>query len=176
MVLVSSSFMSELFLTKPQHFTPQGSREECVGLCVCGVHVHACSPCGQQELTISTPQIGAHTISTLSLLSSHTPLTIHQLPITRVCAVKHTHTPFLFQDTYCSCVPCSHCCLVMNVCSLSAAQEGVFQRVCVPTAHNRYQSWTINCVCVLEEGVVVPPGSPLEPESQFSEHLKIALY
>lgn len=43
------------------------------------------SPCGEQEHTISTPQISAHTVSLLS----YTPVTIHQFAIT------HTHTPFL---------------------------------------------------------------------------------
>lgn len=41
------------------------------------------SPCGEQEHTISTPQISAHTVSLLS----YTPVTIHQFAI--------THTPFL---------------------------------------------------------------------------------
>lgn len=50
------------------------------------------SPSGEQELTISAPQISAHTVSMLSLLSSHTPVNIQQYAVTTLCAVKHTHT------------------------------------------------------------------------------------
>lgn len=55
-------------------------------------------PSVKQELTISTPQIRARTVSMISLLSSHTPVTAQQLAITTLGAVIHTpmqHTPLL---------------------------------------------------------------------------------
>lgn len=48
-----------------------------------GGGVFVFSPCGEQEHTISTPQISAHTVSLLS----YTPVTIHQF--------AKSHTPFL---------------------------------------------------------------------------------
>lgn len=60
------------------------------------------SPSGKRELTISTPQISAHTVSNLSLLSSHTPVTIQQYAITTLSAVKHTHTHIQHTPSLCS--------------------------------------------------------------------------
>lgn len=79
-----SSEISVLSVLKPVCFIPRNSGEV---RCVC-----VCSPSGEHKLTISTPQISAHTVSMLSLLSSHTPVTTQQLEITLCC---ETHTPVL---------------------------------------------------------------------------------
>lgn len=99
------------------------------------------SPCGEQEHTISTPQISAHTVSLLS----YTPVTIHQFAI--------THTPFL-------CPPAAT--VVYALCpdeSLSTAfhcgatpgRQSVCVCVCrlcvffLPPAWSDHQPWTMNC-------------------------------
>lgn len=116
-------------------------------VCVSSLHnskrrsVFVFSPCGEQEHTISTPQISAHTVSLLS----YTPVTIHQFAI--------THTPFL-------CPPAAT--VVYALCpdeSLSTAfhcgatpgRQSVCVCVCrlcvffLPPAWSDHQPWTMNC-------------------------------
>ena len=144
------------------------------------------SPCGEQEHTISTPQISAHTVSLLS----YTPVTIHQFAITHT----HTHPSFVPLQP-----PLFMPCLLMKVCPLHfivARLQGGRVCVCVcrlcvfflPPACSDHQPWTMNCSDKLSvsrsakwsqsvwqtylkswRATFVPPVSPLNLTS-FVEH------
>lgn len=91
-----------------------------VCLCLCAfVCVLSLRPIRANSLhpTNQCPHSFRAVFAKLTHSTDHTLVANHK----NMCSQTDTHTPTHTQhkhDTHCSGVPCSHCCLLMNVCSL----------------------------------------------------------